>query len=170
MNLYTISGMIDLMDPHPDDVQLDDIGKALANISRWGGQTRHYYSVAEHSIRVAMLVEPHHRLQALLHDAAEAYLGDIPTPIKQRLQFRTQDARGVTIASFDAVESNLLGVILRKFASVNCLHPTVHEADRIMLEWERVDLLDGTHIGMQPDQAYQAYMAAIAPLARMVAA
>lgn len=170
MNIYTLSGMINVIDPDPQDIHLEDIARALANTSRWAGHTPHYYSVAEHSIRVAMLVEPHHKLQALLHDAAEAYLGDIPTPIKRLLQFRTQDANGVTVASFGAVETNLLGMVLRKYAGCNALHQTVHEADRMVLEWERVDLLDGTHVGMTPDQAWQAWLGVAAPLVVRAAA
>lgn len=68
-------------DPQPDEIEITDIAMALANKCRFSGHTQ-YFSVAEHSVCVAYRLPPHLRLAGLLHDAAEAYLGDIPSPIK----------------------------------------------------------------------------------------
>jgi hypothetical protein len=66
-------------------VRLEDIITHLSGINRFGGAGRRFYSVLEHSLLVAALVPPALRPLALLHDAAEAYLGDIVTPLKASL-------------------------------------------------------------------------------------
>ncbi len=69
---------------HIDSSQIDieDIIHSLSAIGRFNGHTPRLYSVAEHSMLVARIVSPEHRLGALLHDAAEAYTGDMISPIK----------------------------------------------------------------------------------------
>jgi hypothetical protein len=79
-----------LADPHPEQVDINDIAHALSLVNRWGGHTRMPYSVAAHSVMVADLVAkiaPDLALAALLHDAPEAYLGDVCRPLKRRLLF-----------------------------------------------------------------------------------
>ena len=71
--------------PKPEMVDIADIGHALALLCRWGGHTTCFYSVAEHSVRVARIVPPEHMLAALVHDAHEAYTLDLPRPIKRGL-------------------------------------------------------------------------------------
>ena len=75
------------LDPRPEDVRLEDIAHHLSLQCRFAGATRRFYSVAEHSVLVSRVVpqEGGLPLAALLHDAAEAYLVDIPTPIKRHL-------------------------------------------------------------------------------------
>ncbi|RYH04240.1 HD family hydrolase [Salipiger sp. IMCC34102] len=82
---------LDLLDPTPMDVEVEDIAHGLAFVARWNGQTRgdHAYSVAEHSLLVeriyARLVPgapPKWRLAALLHDAPEYVIGDMISPVK----------------------------------------------------------------------------------------
>lgn len=72
------------LDPRPDDVEIGDIAHALSHICRYGGHARRFYSVAEHSLIVSHFVPPWLALAALLHDAAEAYLGDIVRPLKKQ--------------------------------------------------------------------------------------
>ena len=69
--------------PKPEDIDIRDIAHALSNICRFTGHVKRFYSVADHCRNVAKLVPPEMRLQALLHDASEAYLCDIARPIKQ---------------------------------------------------------------------------------------
>ena len=82
---------LDLLDPSPLDVEIEDIAHGLAFVARWNGQTRgeHPYSVAEHSLlveelfcRIAQQPEPRWRLAALLHDAPEYVIGDMISPVK----------------------------------------------------------------------------------------
>ena len=86
--LQTASGRaFDLLNPSPADVDFDDISLALSRVPRFGGHTRRPYSVAQHSVLVAELLESaghpgHVVLQGLLHDATEAYVMDLPRPLK----------------------------------------------------------------------------------------
>ena len=71
------------LDPQPDEICIEDIAHALAFTCRFGGHCKAFYSVADHSIRVAEILSPNLRLAGLLHDAHEAYLHDLLRPIKQ---------------------------------------------------------------------------------------
>lgn len=75
------------LDPRADEVEIKDIAHALSNMCRFNGHTKRFYSVAEHCVRVADLFRVEGKfgypgLLALLHDAAEAYLVDLPRPVK----------------------------------------------------------------------------------------
>jgi len=87
---------LDLLDPSPLDIEIEDIAHGLARVARWNGQThgKHAFSVAEHSILVEALVshfEPEidrkWRLASLLHDAPEYVIGDMISPFKAALGF-----------------------------------------------------------------------------------
>jgi hypothetical protein len=105
--METYSGkFIDFLNPTPEQVCLADIATGLANTCRFGGQVNRWYSVAEHSVRcaerLAVYGDPEFvQLAALLHDAHEAYTGDITAPLKvvlgQALR-DTQDRLDVVIA------------------------------------------------------------------------
>lgn len=87
MPLMTASGLdFYPMAPSPLDVDIEDIAHALANTCRYGGHARSFYSVAQHSVLVSRALPPNLRRWGLLHDAAEAYVGDIPRPLKRHLQ------------------------------------------------------------------------------------
>ncbi|MEL7113288.1 MAG: HD family hydrolase, partial [Pseudomonadota bacterium] len=82
---------LDLMDPSPVDVEVEDIAHGLARVARWNGQTKgaHAFSVAQHSVIVEALcvqleprLDPRSRLLALLHDAPEYVIGDMISPFK----------------------------------------------------------------------------------------
>ncbi|MAQ84008.1 MAG: hypothetical protein CMH12_12330 [Maritimibacter sp.] len=82
---------LDLLDPTPMDIEVEDIAHGLAFVARWNGQTRgdHAYSVAEHSLLVEEIFGRQHpdapvkwRLAALLHDAPEYVIGDMISPVK----------------------------------------------------------------------------------------
>lgn len=82
---------VELLAPDPETIAIEDISHALARINRFSGATREAYSVAQHSLHVAELVaretdDPRVILAALLHDAHEAYLGDITSPVKRAIE------------------------------------------------------------------------------------
>lgn len=124
------------MDPRAEDVVIDDIGHALAHLCRFAGHVRDFYSVAEHSVRVAYLLEswgedPRTVLHGLLHDATEAYLVDIPSPIK----------RSPAMAGYRAAEDRLHRVIAERFDLWPVQPDVVTQADRVLLATEARDLL-----------------------------
>jgi len=95
---------LDLLDPSPLDIEIEDIARGLARVARWNGQTRggHAFSVAEHSVVVEDLFSQlnpkasrEQRLTALLHDAAEYVIGDMISPFKNALgiDYKTFEAR-----------------------------------------------------------------------------
>lgn len=104
---------LDLLDPSPFDVEIEDIAHGLARIARWNGQTtgRHIFSVAQHSVlvgEIATLLEPglspRWQLAVLLHDAPEYVIGDMISPFK-----------GVIGADYRAVEARLMAAIHIRF-------------------------------------------------------
>lgn len=116
--------------PTPDMLDITDIAHALSMVCRFNGHTRVRYSVAEHSVRVARLVPREDRLAALLHDASEAYLCDVPSPIKPLLP------------GYAEIEDRLSRVIAEKWGVVYPWPDTVKAADRLMLHTEAKHLMD----------------------------
>jgi 5'-deoxynucleotidase YfbR-like HD superfamily hydrolase len=122
--------VIDLLRPTVDDILLVDISHSLSNICRFGGATIKFYSVAQHSIFVSRLLPPHLALWGLLHDASEAYLGDVTRPLKMYLNGR-----------YVVLEKLYMRVICEKFGLSLEEPPEIKEADTIALVTERRDLL-----------------------------
>jgi 5'-deoxynucleotidase YfbR-like HD superfamily hydrolase len=104
---------LDLLDPSPLDVELEDIAHGLARVARWNGQTNgeHIFSVAQHALLVEALarakqprLDPRGRIAVLLHDAPEYVIGDMISPFK-----------AVIGDSYKAVEKRLLSAIHLRF-------------------------------------------------------
>jgi hypothetical protein len=83
---HTYSGRLAYVNrPWDSHIDLDDIAATLARVVRFGGMLSVSYTVAQHSVLVSRLVSPENRLIALLHDATEAYLGDVISPLKRQI-------------------------------------------------------------------------------------
>lgn len=113
----------DLADPQPDQFTIEDIAGALSKICRFGGQCDKFYSVAEHSYHCSMFCEAM-PLACLLHDAAEAFVGDMVKPLK------------IMMPAYSEVERRVEAVIAAKYG-VNFYHPAVEKVDHAMLIAER---------------------------------
>lgn len=171
--VLTVSGKyFSLLDPKPEDVRIGDIAHALANLCRYTGHTDRFYSVAEHSVRCASYLRkrgysPRAQMAALLHDASEAYIGDLSSPLKALVPEYRQIEGRVVQAVVDA-----LGVDHRN-------RPEVHMADMQLLCTERHELMTGDRtpwaiidgldpqeyqhtspLGWVPDKAYDRFMRA----------
>lgn len=93
-NIVTYSGaVLDLRAPDPAKIELVDIAWALSHLNRFNGHTRRAYSVAQHAVLVADLCPVHDRWAGLMHDAPEAFLGDVASPLKRLLpEYRKLEA------------------------------------------------------------------------------
>jgi 5'-deoxynucleotidase YfbR-like HD superfamily hydrolase len=74
------------LDPRPEDIRLMDIAHALSHVCRFNGHTRFFYSVAQHSVLVSLMGPEDAAAARLLHDASEAYICDLPRPLKESLR------------------------------------------------------------------------------------
>jgi uncharacterized protein len=130
--IRTHSGLyLDVFNPDPACIVIEDIAHALAHQCRWGGHCQVFYSIAQHSVEVMQILSNRgreERLSALMHDASEAYLCDIPRPIKKRLP------------EYRELENKLMAVIAAKFGFQFPVTTRVKRADQIILksEWDSV--------------------------------
>lgn len=144
--LLTVSGTrIDLLNPRPEDVALPDIAHALARICRYTGHVRaEHYSVAQHSVHVAELLRDQGhsigiQIQGLLHDAHEAFTGDMASPIKRALD--ALDASPRARGAWREFERRHEVAVRARFGLPADLSRAVHAADLAMLMAERRDLM-----------------------------
>lgn len=151
-------------EPRIDGVDIEDIAHGLAYQCRFNGQTSAFYSVAQHSLMVADLVPSALRRAALLHDAAEAYLGDMVKPLK------------ALVPDFGHIEAGVTHLIAEAFGVDFGDYGTIKYADLVALATEKRDLmpnstepwsyLDGIAplgaliVPMGPQQAKDAFLAA----------
>lgn len=113
------------LDPRPDEVEILDIAHALANQCRYAGHCRRFYSVAEHSVLLARaFANREERLWALLHDAAEAYLVDLPRPVKRH------------VVGYHIAEAAVMAAICMRFGLKPEMPTAVHKADYRILRDE----------------------------------
>lgn len=133
--INTLSGQhFSFTDTDPATINIEDIAAALSNLCRFTGHLQDFYSVAQHSVHVSYLVPPEYALEALLHDASEAYCNDISSPLKAMLP------------DYQRVEHRVDQFIRDKFGLPAAMSAPVKYADLIMLATERrdFDMDDGT--------------------------
>ncbi len=132
-SIRTISGrLFDVAYPRWQDVSIRDISHALARLCRFCGHLRTHYSVAQHSVLVSRHCDPADALWGLLHDAAEAYVADIPGPLKQL----------PLLAGYRVVERRVQDAVARKFDLPPHQPQSVLLADRRVALAEMRDLFD----------------------------
>ena len=138
-NLYTpdcirtVSGKyVNVFNPKPEMFCIEDIAHALSMQPRFGGHLPVFYSVAQHSILVSISCPKDDQLSGLMHDASEAYLMDIPRPIKGRL------------SNYKEIEHGLMVMLSDIFKFEYPLPESVKRADELMLnrEWHEIMLED----------------------------
>jgi len=159
-SIQTVSGRwIDPLAPDPASIDIDDIAQALANQCRFGGHSRAFYSVAQHSTIVSDVCAERgagaaEALAALMHDAGEAYLVDLPHPLKHRSDLGPpyREAEKLLEAAirerFDLVpqpaemkpiDRSLLAAERRIFAAMNDPWPELEGFDPLEIEIEPWD-------------------------------
>jgi uncharacterized protein len=157
------------LDPRPGEIDPLDIAHALALLCRYGGHVDRFYSVAEHCVLMSEWVAPENALAALLHDATEAYVVDVPRPLKRQL------------AGYREIEQSVWLAITTRFDIRPFVPMQVNEADdRILLTernalmrnaerwWQdgRLEPLPVEVTGWPPAEAEQRYAARLTALVR----
>lgn len=120
--------MFDYNDPSSCEVTVRDIAGALSKICRFAGHIHQFYSVAQHSVNVSLIVPPEHAFSGLMHDTAEAFTNDLPTPLKH------------TFPVFKELEHRIEAAMSARFGFVFPLSPQIKVADLQMLDLEKVYL------------------------------
>jgi hypothetical protein len=115
------------LDPRTEEIHIEDIAHSLSNCCRYTGHVREFYSIAEHSVRASEIVDPRFAYDMLMHDASEAYLIDVPRPLKALPAFE----------EYLNIEDSLMYLIAEHFKFNWPMSPEVKEIDNQMLlrEW-----------------------------------
>lgn len=119
----------DFLDPARTRLRVTDIAHALSHLCRFSGHVRKFYSVAEHSVLCSMIVPPEYALEALLHDAVEAVLGDVAAPLKMLLP------------DYQRLEHRIETVLRAQLGQPPAKSKTVKAADLAMLAMEKVHVM-----------------------------
>ena len=123
---------------HENYIDLRDIAASLSKLCRFTGHSTRFYSVAEHSYRASFLCPPAFAFETLLHDASEAYLGDMSTPLK------------VLCPDYRELETDVARCIARRFRLPFPHSPEVKAADSRILATEVRLLFDKVDPGWEP--------------------
>lgn len=136
-SIQTFSGGIFYpLDPRADEINLVDVAHALGNKARFTGHTRKLYSTAEHSVRVSWFLRSQgqslmRQYVGLHHDDSDAYLPDVPTPLKKMPEF----------AWFCAIEKKVQEKCYERFNCIIDDYSVIKEVDTILLLTEKRDLM-----------------------------
>lgn len=153
--IQTLSGIqFNLFDPTPAMIDIEDIASGLSNKGHFSGLTASFFSIAQHSVMVCdefafwdFFIDPKLKLLALLHDAAEAYIGDMITPLKVRMP------------EFSIVEEKIMNAICARFGlDYSSLH-LIKSTDLYIQEVEYNAFYRGGRIRyMNPEQAKKVFL------------
>ena len=154
--------------PGPEDARIEDIAAALSKLCRFGGHSSEFYSVAQHSVLCAIEAwraekTPEQILNVLMHDASEAYLVDVPRPVKlmlpeyKTLEFRTEEALALAFnltyphpRYVKEIDNRMLNT------EQKYLMPEGHEP--YLPDVEPYDLAPGAMLGWTPQKAESAFL------------
>ena len=147
-------GKLNLIEPQVENINIFDVARGLAFKGHFAGQTPRFFSIAQHSLMVCDLMEEEHgdnpelMLTALLHDASEAYIGDMVKPLK------------VFLFKFQEVENKLQDVIFETFNLDGSLMPTVKIYDKISqdVEYKAFYKREGDVEYLSPDESYRLFL------------
>lgn len=143
--------LIHLTNPEPSQIHIVDIAAGLAKICRFNGQINTFYSVAEHSVRVSQDVPDDWKLEALMHDATEAYIQDIIRPIKYL----------PIMVEYRKLEAIWEQAIVERFELQYPFDESIKRSDNGTQEWERGQMkLSNSYEGMPWQKAEKYFMAA----------
>lgn len=117
------------LDMRPEDIFIEDIAHSLSMICRFGGHCERFYSVAEHSVLVSQVVPPELALLGLMHDATEAYVGDVIRPLKPAL------------TGYAAIEHNVWLAVCARFRLPGSMPDEIKAADNAVLLTEQIALM-----------------------------
>lgn len=109
------------LDPRPSEICIEDIAHSLSMMCRYGGRCHRFYSVAEHSVLMSRAVSRENALWALLHDASEAYVVDVPRPLKAHLP------------NYKDLESYVMSAVCVRFGISHVMPAEVKSADTLIL-------------------------------------
>lgn len=129
-HILTFEGrMVPLLEIQPEHISIGDIAHGLSMLCRFGGQVRDFYSVAQHCFHVSRLqTSPEAALWGLLHDATEAYLGDVIGPLKRHLP------------EYEGIEERAMIAVCDRFGLPYEMPESVRVADEVLLKTEARDL------------------------------
>lgn len=139
------------LDPDPNEINEVDVAHALSNLCRFTGHVSSFYSIAEHCCHVHDAAQPENKLWGLLHDAAEAYLGDVARPTKHAMV-------GFGPA-YEVAERRVMRAVKERFGLEGDQPEEIHLLDNRVLENERMalmpDVLGRSWTGAKPLRGLQ---------------
>jgi 5'-deoxynucleotidase YfbR-like HD superfamily hydrolase len=132
--IETYSGLqFDILEPHQETINIVDIAHALSQLCRFTGHTKYMYTVGQHSLLASYLVPEEEALAALLHDASEAYIGDVNRPLKHYTDV------GKT---YLPIEDRIMRAVFQRFGVTFPFSINVKHADDMMLYAEKAQLMN----------------------------